>query len=200
MKMNEKIIRYLDGDMLPEEIIDFEKELSGSAELMQQLISVSSALKKTKILKEAEINNDYFVNMIPAFRNKQSSKQKGIANPVYAGGVIMIVTLLMMMLFQYDWDTNSTIQKETVTNEFNREEIDSLLSNINYDANEFDLTASDEMNLDSLINTYIIDDILISSGNGSTAIQSYQFNPDEIQLSDAETENLYTAILNKKFF
>lgn len=200
MKMNEKIIRYLDGDILSEEKTNFEKEISDSTELKQQLISVSNTLEKTKTLMEAEITNDYFVNMIPAFRKKQITTRERILNPAYAGSAIMILTFLITMFLQNSLNTNTTVYDEISEDDFNQNDISSLLSNINYDNNEFDLSPSDEMNIDSLINIYLTNDILTASGNGSSLIQDYEFNPDEFQLSDIETENLYSVIMNKKFF
>lgn len=186
--------------MSPDERITFEKELAVSVELQKQFSFIEETLHQTSVFKEAAISTNYFQNLIPLFRTKSSGKQERVFNPSYAGSLLMLLIIFITMIFQNDFITNSGGNNEIKSGEFNQEEILSILDNMDYRNGEYDLNQSDEMNLDSLIVSYITDAILLPSGTESSAIRYFKLDPDEIQLSDTETENLFALILNKKFF
>jgi hypothetical protein len=193
-------VKYLDGDLTPEDKIILEKEISSSEELQHQTRLLKTTLEKSGVLKEARIGDDYFINMIPKFRLKKNDRQIVVMNPAIAGGVLMILTFVLTLFFLDSKTINNVVSENVISDEFDQDEINSMLENLSYRNSEYDLIKSDEVNLDSLIERYISDDILSVSVGDKNTSQNINFYPDEIQISESEADNLYAEILNKKFF
>lgn len=199
MNLNEKLLKYIDGEMSPEEKVTFETELLSSDELSKQYKIVKSMLNKTSVIKEAKISESYFQNIIPSFRNT-SIKHDPVLNPAYAGVLVMIFIFVLTLIFQ---PVNNIDEHETagkVDYDLNQEELAIFMNESEYLTEDFSGVYTSGINLDSLITEFISTGIIYSQGTENIYSNYFNINPDEIDISDKDADELYTFILNKKFF
>jgi hypothetical protein len=75
MKKNDKILNYLSGRMTKEESILFDKELAESKELQAELELAKARLDELKLSNQVEVNELYFVNLLPEGYNRLDAKK-----------------------------------------------------------------------------------------------------------------------------
>ena len=108
MKTKDNIILYLDGQMNGEEKAAFEKELNESPELRDELKKMKDLNAGISELKNISADEEYFVQMIPKFRNKLGQKKKFSFFPGIAYSVTTATAVIIIMLFV----TNKNVKNE----------------------------------------------------------------------------------------
>ena len=94
MNKNEKIIKYLEGELNSEDKVQFEKELSQSKELQKELTDYKKVFSKIDEQKSIEHDSIYFVNLLPSIKDKlnKNSTAKPSRKFAYALTFILILT------------------------------------------------------------------------------------------------------------
>ena len=97
-KINEKLIRYLAGEMNPEEKNNFESELKNSSLLMKQKNDYQNLFGEMHPAAKSE----YFNNIVPDFRKRLEKKSQKAATLRWAyslssaAAVVIILILLII--------------------------------------------------------------------------------------------------------
>ncbi len=199
MKLNKKILKYIDGELLNKEKDSVENEIASSAELNHQYNLVKSVLFKTSVIKKGRIQESYFESILPSFRNN-STKENIALNPAYIGVVIMVLVFVVTIIFQTG---NNFDSEETTANSdynFNRNEFTIFLNETELNNEDFNNVYTSELNVDSLINDFITSGILNSQSIENLPANIFNINPDELELNEKDVDELFATILNKKFF
>ena len=68
MKISDKVIEYVDGNLSPAERVKFEEELKKSSVLQAEVNSYKDLLSQAESVKSVPVDEDYFTSIIPEFR------------------------------------------------------------------------------------------------------------------------------------
>ena len=187
MNNREKILKYLSDLMNRDEKREFESLLENDSELQEEFNSIKKSLATLKRDSEPEVNETYFVNLLPRARSKMEKKKKGIAfgmklvPPVAALIFLIVSTMFFSRSFEDQFFT------------FN--EIQSLLSANN-------LTAADKAKLDLVIEENYYDFVNVTNTEGNdleNELSTVNLQPEEIEqveISDIPAEEDYQYIDN----
>jgi hypothetical protein len=205
MKMNDKIILYLDGQLTGEERTAFEKELSESKSLKEQLNRMKDFNAGLGELKNISAENDYFVQMIPKFRSKHAQKKKFRFFPGITYSVSTATAIIIVMLFV----TNKNVKNEIHPAQNNPVSERIVSTDANQDAGSlseqfgFINMSSEEIAIsDTLLNTMLVRELDLTPQSLSDISQADN-NSVDIQtilqgVNDKEADAIYNEILHKK--
>ena len=205
MEMNDKIILYFDGQMNGEEKTAFEKELNESRELRDELKKLKDFNAGISGLKNIPAEEDYFVQMIPKFRNRLGRKKKfslfpGIAYIVPTATAVIIIMLLF---------TNKSVKNEAQPVQNNIITQHTVNTEIIQDAgslsDQFDfvnMSREEFATSDSLLNSMLVKELNLTPQSLSE-ISATDNNTTDIQtilqgVNDKEANAIYNEILHKK--
>lgn len=185
--------------MNEEEKSSFEKELQTSRELSQQLEHVKSAFSNLRIKEDEFSNEDYFVNLVPKFREqlpKIRYKTKFKPALVYSSVAVIGVMFLVLSIFK----TNE-LSVDKVLSELNELETVELFQ---YYSGNFTSDQLDKLNgeTDSLFSDMIYDELNFEEADIHNLIFANSINVENVvaDLKTEEAEAIYNEILNTKFF
>ena len=204
MKMNNKIILYLDGQMNGEEKAAFEKELDGSQALSNELKRLKEFNTGISELKNIPAQEDYFVQMIPKFRSKHEQKRKFSLFPGIAYSVTTATAVIIVMLFVM----NKNVKNEAQPFQNNEETQQVVNIEPTLDAGSLsdqfgfiDMSREEIANSDSLLNYMLVRELDLTPQSLSDI--SPADNTTDIQtilqgVNDKEADAIYNEILHKK--
>src|SRR5664279_4317274 len=97
---NNLILRYVEGDMDDKERALFETELRNSIPLQRELSRCRSVYNEFSAYKNVNANDDYFGNMVPAFRSKLPAKIKRsfLPNIAWGSAALMVAGMFLFIL------------------------------------------------------------------------------------------------------
>lgn len=200
MKIDKRIILYLDNQMNEEEKSSFEKELHTSRELSQQLEQVKSAFGNLRINENEFSNEDYFVNLVPKFREQLPKiRYKTKFKPAIVYSSIAAVIGVMFLVFSLFKTNELSIDK--VLSDLNELESVELFQ---YYSGNFTSDQLDKLNgeTDSLFSDMIYDELNFEEADIHNLIFANSINVENVvaDLKTEEAEAIYNEILNTKFF
>ncbi|MBK7264953.1 MAG: hypothetical protein IPI12_01130 [Ignavibacteriales bacterium] len=114
MEKKNRIYEYLDGRQGKAASDNFELELKQDDILYKDYLKVKESLGTLKSISEIEPDTDYFVNVLPRFREKVATKQNRAVFPLfakYASGLILATAAVVLFMVQ-PWQ-NTTIESTT---------------------------------------------------------------------------------------
>lgn len=203
MKTIDKIILYLDGQMSDEQAALFEKELANSRRLREQLEQYKSFMLELGEMKNIPVDEDYFVNMVPRFRENLDKKKKHSFVPKFALGITTISAVIIILLFSFNRSSNnitnippSTVETKQNVYVLNYSPVQDQLG-INY------LSPDDAVDIDSTITSMLSDELNLSpqslndiaSSNGSTDLESMLQG-----INQDEANQIYNELLHKRIY
>ncbi|MFO7445777.1 MAG: hypothetical protein R6W90_05390 [Ignavibacteriaceae bacterium] len=201
MKVNEKIIRYVDGEMDTLEKKEFEKELENSTLLKEELSAYRNLLAETKGTQNIPVDDNYFVSVIPEFRLRQKKESKNKFFPGLAFGVSLAVIVLLFVITN-NKEGGDVIPDNTLA-EYTVEEVDSILNYYTPYYSDIDSAISNDKNISNAVDDMLLAE-LEKSGNDQEELYSYVstagYTQNITNLSSEEAEIVYNEILNKRFF
>lgn len=198
MNRREQIIKYLDGQMSEEEKLQFEKMLAGDGELQKETDKVRNMLSAAKTNAEPEVDETYFINMLPEFHARRSKKKKiHFAKIAYSLSTAAAVVLLVFVLFK-PGSQNSYTDLADLSKSFSQTEIDETINQYAGDYSISELAGSVPAKTDSIV-TNIIADELDLTPSGENAVAERYFNTDEIlsSIDESEANELYSQLINE---
>lgn len=198
MNRREQIIKYLDGQMSEEEKLQFEKMLAGDGELQKETDKVRNMLSVAKTNAEPEVDETYFINMLPEFHARRSKKKKiHFAKIAYSLSTAAAVVLLVFVLFK-PGSQNSYTDLADLSKSFSQTEIDETINQYAGDYSISELAGSVPAKTDSIV-TNIIADELDLTPSGENAVAERYFNTDEIlsSIDESEANELYSQLINE---
>lgn len=201
MKIDKRIILYLDNQMSDEEKKSFENELSKSNELSIQLKNYRSVLNGLKVDEPKFSNEDYFADIIPNFRRKQSIEKKTTqVKTAYALTLALSVLTIMFIVFDpFKRTENGSIEKIISTvNENEALDIYDYYSGIIPNVNSEQLNGVS----DSLFSELISTEFDIQEGDLRSLVSLGRITTENLfsEIQSEEAELIYNEILKKKYF
>ena len=101
MNRDEQIRRYLDGELAGVELISFEAEVNNSPELKNLVDSYRNTLNQFKKIENVNVEESYFVNIIPRFRERNERRKQFRFKPVFTYGSISLVIVSVLLIFLF---------------------------------------------------------------------------------------------------
>lgn len=201
MKIDKRIIFYLDNQMNDEERKSFEGELNKSSELANQLHHYRNVLQSLKVNEQKFTNLDYFVNLVPNFREtisvniKQLKIKTAFALTVFASAVVIV--LLFFNPFKNS-ENNSVDKIISALNETEAAEI------LDYYSNGLSFLNNEQLNgySDSLFSDMIYSELNIQETDIDRFVSAEEITIESIysEIKPEEADMIYEEILNKKYF
>ncbi len=204
MKINDRIILYVDGQLNAEEKAAFEKELANSLLLKTELEKYKKFLTGIKELKTPSLDESYFTEMIPRFRGRAEEKKKLSFIPKLALGTTAISIILIVFLFTIAHN-KTEIKNTPAANFANGISNSQGLQSYNYYSYQLDpgdFSQQEISNLDSTLSRMISQELDLSpqsmnyiSADNNTDLQNMLEG-----LNKKEADELYNQILHKRIF
>lgn len=199
MKNDERIIKYLDGELEEEEKALFEKDLSRSETLRNELAAYKKVLTAFDEQKLFETESMYFTNLVPAIREKLG--QRETINPFRKLGYVAAFILLFVagyFIFQSLFISSSEqiITIEELADNMTDTELDEMIDYL-VEGDETELFDEDLYNFeeDDLENI-----IYVSTYETKLAIISdFGINNFLSDIPETEKEEIYNELINKNF-
>jgi hypothetical protein len=204
MKVNDKIILYLDDQMSEEEKRIFESELKNSIVLQKELEDYQNILKEITEPKNILIEENYFSQMIPKLRGRIEERKKLKIIPKLAFGITTIAAVLIVFFFTF---TNKSVKNEI--NSMNTEnaqnsntEFSSILRNGSNQINLGNLSNEEAAKYDSVFNKMISNALSLTpqSINYLSADNNTELSNMLQGIDQKEANDIYNQLLHKKIF
>ena len=200
MNRDKQIRKYLDGELTGEELEKFQNEINNSSEFKALVDSYRNTLNQFKKLRNDDIENPYFVNILPEFRERIEKKRDLRLRPSFAFGSVIIVIISILAIFIFNNKKEPSADGNIVTNEISSEALDSYLSNYSQDYTTLQLTEDVPVEYDSLLYNVMIDELELSNNSDEyfVDITSNEFYSVIDELSTEEVEGIYNSLIAKK--
>jgi hypothetical protein len=201
MKIDKRIILYLDNQMNDEEKRIFEVELSKSVELSKQMESYKSIMHSMKIDENDFHDQDYFVNLIPRFRKNLSSNKKSFkVRTAYAFTAAASVLVIVVLIFNpFKSSENDSLEKLIST--FSENEAVEILE---YYSDDLSNIKTEQLNgtSDSLFSGLISSELNLQETDLKRLVSADEISIESIysEIKSEEADLIYNEILKKKYF
>jgi hypothetical protein len=131
--IDEKIRRYIEGEMTVDELSAFEKEIESSAELKKVVENLQSTLKIYRELGSVKAETNYFNNIIPEFRRGISKKRKAGFFPAYSFGSFIIIFVTSIIILLISISDPGVNPDDGISEDIMNEEIEQFLADYSSD-------------------------------------------------------------------
>jgi len=200
MKIDKRIILYLDNQMNDEERKSFEDELSKTSELSNQFQHYKNVLQSLKVNEQRFTNEDYFINLVPKFRetilvNKKSFKIKT------AFALTAVASAAIVLLFFNPFQTSENNSVDKIISTLNETEAVEILD---YYSNGLSTIDNEQLNgySDSLFSDLIYSELNLEEADINRVVSAEEISIENIysEIKPEEADIIYNEILNKKYF
>jgi len=200
MKNEEKIRKYLDGELTGEELLKFEEEINNSSELKRTIDSYKNTLNQYRRFSNPDIQNSYFVNIIPEFRERIKKKKESKLKPVFVLGSVSLVIISLLVIFIFNKDREIMYNDNIVLQDIESEELNSYVNNYSRDFNSIQLT--EVVEYDSLFNSMILNELDINgtSRDYLADVTGNEFYTILDELSEEEIDGIYNTLISQKIY
>ena len=201
MNKDEQIRRYLDGELTGVELISFEAEVNNSPELKNLVDSYRNTLNQFKKIENVNVEESYFVNIIPRFRERNERRKQFRFKPVFTYGSISLVIVSVLLIFLFNQNYN-VINGNITINQISREELNSYLNANSQDNSDLQLTNNIPAEYDSVFNAIVLNELTVNdnSGRAIVDISDNDFNNILDEISNDDAENIYSSLISKKIY
>jgi|SRR3972149_8874194 len=204
MKMNEKIILYVDGQLDINEQVKFEEELVASPDLQKQLRYYKNFLKGFEEISDPEVDGRYFNNIIPRFRERIEKKSYRKFRPVlvFSSAFSTVIIVFFVLLINKNI-TNDNLDYNTISfNNVNQSELNEYLVNSNDQILTNNIPVSMESQYDSIIEGAIYSELNILNNEQSmvNVLNKFDFNSIIATVDLQEANVIYADLINKKLY
>jgi len=206
MKIDDKIILYLDNQLSEKEKAGFENELNKSEDLKQQLIEYKKFMSSFAELNNVEVDERYFASNIPKFREKLERKKKFAFIPRISIALSTIVAIFLIFMFVLNnKNTNNVTSLNNLIENANQNDLKSVLDNYTNALNLSDATVISNIantSVDSVINQSYYSELNVSGNELEKYLSSQSIDYDNLVsgLGTSQKEALYNVLKNKKYF
>jgi hypothetical protein len=197
MTTDERIIKYLENELSPEERNSFEMDLNNSAELREDFNKYLRVQEETGNLKELKLNPLYLDSILPEFRKKFEARKslpfkKSLG---YAFGIMLIFILSISILKNFFSSESPTIVLQDFTQSLNEDQKIELLEDLNGDAEVYNLMT--ESISDNELTNLLTTELEIN--NEVAEVYDISFNELIAGLSQQKIDEIYAEILKRNF-
>jgi len=197
MKTDERIIKYIENELTPEERVAFEFDLKNSSQLKEKFGKYLRVKIETDELKKLKLNPLYLDSILPGFRDRLDDPKtlSFKRNLGYAFGVMLIFIISIVILKNIFDNKTELTDLQQFTESLSENQRIALLEELNGDSYEYELISENISEIE-LTN-------LAAAGLEikNEVAETYNISYKELMegLSDIEVENIYSEILNRKF-
>jgi len=198
MNKDERIIKYLEGELSEEEKSSFEKDLSLSEDLWNELADYKKVLAAFDEQQSFETEKTYFNNLVPAIRKKLD--QSETTNPLRKLGFAAAFILIFIagyFIFQPLFSSSGNIlTMEEFADNLTDAELNDLIDYF-VTENETELTDEEIYNFEE----EDLENIIYASTYESklAIISDFGINNFLIDIPETEKEEIYDELINKNF-
>jgi hypothetical protein len=190
----ERVIKYLDGQLSEEEKKQFEKELETSDSLQKSLKAYKATLNHIKDLKSVKLNEEYIINAVPKFRERLENQKRFNLYPKIGWAFTAIVVLFLGYFLFYPGDVipeENGLGLSKLTAELTEEEKESLFEYLYYENEFINYSDFETITLESLANEL----------NNEQFARIYNFEFEDLSdgFTDEEINEIYNEMINKNF-
>ena len=197
MTTDERIIKYIENELSPQERNAFEVELNNSVGLREELNKYLKVKAETDEIKKLKLNPFYLDSILPELKNKLNPPKTFSVkrNLGYAFGVMLVFILSIVVLKNFFISQTELTDLKEFTQSLNENERIELLENLN-DASEVYNLISENIS-ESQLNNLLAANLEINN----EVAEAYNIEYYEIvdDLSKDEIEVIYKEILNTNF-
>ena len=198
MKIDKRIIKYLEGELPEDEKTLFEKDLFRSETLRNELADYKKVLTMFDDQKLFDTESTYFTNLVPSIREKL--EQRKTINPFrkigYAAGFLLLF-VAGYFIFQPFFSSSeqfNTVEEfaDNLTDAELDEMIEYLVTEDETELIDEDLYKFEEDDLENIIyaSTY---------ENKLAIISDFGINDFLVDIPEKEKEEIYDELINKNF-
>ena len=198
--MNEKIIKYFSGEMNPSEKEEFEKTVATTPSFREEIIKYSDFFSSIDDTRSPEVENDYFINLIPKFRERLEHKRKKKYHPLFSFASAVLTVIIVLLFIPHPEKiirenngnaTNYSLSEITDYLSFNAEQ--PIITN---------LPADVEANYDSVLDNMIYNELDVNDQNIVTTdlIDRLDYSTLMQSVNPNDAAIIYEKLKNKKIF
>jgi len=194
----EKIRKYLDGELSGEELYNFENEINKSSSLRKEIEVFRNTIDQFKSLKDIKTDDRYFANILPHFHGEFAKKSQSAFRPSFATGsiaAVLIIAIVFLIINRYQQVEDVTLQS------LNNEEINEYLNEYPNDISASQFIEDIPEDYDSLINTMMESELNLNEyredyfAGASNDELNYLFD----DLTNDEVEGIYNSLIKEDF-
>ena len=197
----EKIRKYLDGELSGQELKNFEEEFNRSSSLKKEIDDYKRVLNQFKNLENTKAEEEYFLNLLPHFRESFAAPKRLILKPSFAAGSIAVILIAVFIFFIAN-NQKEVIKDEQMTlQNLNQDELNEYLTDYSDDISASHLIEDIPEEYDSLFNSMIQDELIPDnySGDYFVDVSSSEFYNILDELSEEEITGIYNNLIKKDF-
>ena len=197
MIADERIVKYIENELSPQERNAFEVDLSNSVELREEFGKYLKVNAETDEIKKLKLNPLYLDSIIPEFRNKlETPKSVSIKkNLGYAFGIMLLFILSIAILRNFFNKESELIDIQEFTQSLNENQRIELLEELNGESEVYNLIP-ENISENRLNNLFAVNLEINNEIAEAYSIEYYEIVDD---LSKDEIEVIYREILNTNF-
>lgn len=187
--------------MIDEERKEFEAELSKSTELSNQLQHYKNVLLSLKVDEQKFTSEDYFINLVPKFRETISgNKKSNKIRTAYALTAVASVAAIFLLFFNpFKTSENNSVGK--IISSLNETEAAEILD---YYSDGLSTMNNEQLNgySDSLFSELIYLELNLQETDINRLVSSEAIGIESIysEIRPEEADMIYNEILKKKYF
>jgi hypothetical protein len=189
------ILKYLINDLTNEEKIEFEKQLTESLELRDQLKREQNKLSIINQYSSVEVDDRYFINIYPRFLQKLERQESRISIKSFSTGFSFVLMIFLMLTIGINTGLRNNLYESLIMST-NEEEILSYLELTSF----HDRFSSLDINYDKvdqqLINTTYYNQINFETSELKKYINVNSVDVSEVvqNLDSEEFDSIYESL------
>ncbi len=201
MKNEQRIVRYLDGQMNPDEVRQFESDIEQSEELQNLLRRYKKTFLLINSAKDISVDERYFSNIAVQTKQAMQSTIRIKSFPAFAYGFSIILILTGIYFFILNRQpVTQIVQKETLIQELNKTQIDELYNYYSSYSDEITFEHDYNGEFERIIDDLIISELKIGEKELDLLIAEFINGSSSFaDLSDTEIDFVFEELLHTKF-
>ena len=197
--MNEKLIKYFAGEMSSSEKEEFEKIINASPYLKEEASKYRVFFSNINETVEPDVDENYFINLVPRFRDKLAQSEKKKYHPVFSFATAVLIVMIILLFIP---NSNRVVRDENSSANYSSTDITDYLSTNSDQPIVTNLPADVEANYDSLLDGMIYDELSDNEHNlaGAQIVESLDYNTLLESVNNNDAAVIYEQLKNKKIF
>jgi hypothetical protein len=197
----EKIRKYLDGELSGQELKNFEEEFNRSSSLKKEIDDYKRVLNLFKNLENTKAEEEYFLNLLPHFRERFAAPKRLILKPSFAAGSIAMILIAVFIFFIANNQKEVIKDKQMTLQNLNQDELNEYLTDYSDDISASQLIEDIPEEYDSLFNSMIQDELIPDNYSGEyfVDVSSNEFYNILDELSEEEITGIYNNLIKEDF-
>jgi len=198
MKNDDRIIKYLESELSEDEKALFEKDLSHSETLRNELADYKTVLAAFDEQKSFEADSNYFTNLVPVIRKKlEQGETINLFRKLGFAAALILIFVVGYFIFQPLFSSSENILTfeqfaDKLTDAERDEMIEYFVTEDETELIDEDLYKFEENDLENIIYASTYESKL-------AIISDFGLNNFLAEIQEVEQEKIYNELINKNF-